>query len=189
MLYSTTNMTISLTKALATYLRSRGYDVFWHQTGTSQPHTAGAGAARAEVTLVQEFPANPVSIVRLKTETTPQDKIVVPALSLQVIGTPERVTILGLGHRDYRWERHFRVDGLAADEFQHRELQDLLHDWLQNQEGVLLDVSDYDTNPADPPELEPVEVVDATIDRKELVTEIEAVRYYVRAQATVTYTE
>lgn len=190
MQYSTRNLEVSLTLNLATYLRANGYDIRWHATDTVETNTAGADPARAEVTLVPEFPAIPVTIVRLKSEESRQDEVVVPALSLQVLDTPERIRIQGLGHTDYQWQRSIRVDGFGADEFQHKDLQDLLHDWLQSEEWKRFEIYDYVSDPDNPALLEdPVIVVGSTIERRELIHEIEAVRYYVRAQATVAYIE
>lgn len=187
--YGTENLTVSLTIALSDYLRSRGYDVFWHATQTTDANTADLDIPKAVVTLVPEFPANPATIVRLRDETAGQEQIVVPALSLQVIGSPKRIEGLGLGHKDYLWEREIRVDGLAANDYQHRAFQDLLHDWLQSVESKEFAISDYETDPTNPTPLEPAWVTFADTDRAELVNQIEAVRYYVRATAVLAYIE
>jgi hypothetical protein len=187
--YGTENLTVSLTIAFADYLRSNGYDVYWHATQTTDANTAGLSTPKATVTLVPEFPANPSPIVRLRDESAGPEQIVVPAFSLQVLGSPKRITILGLGHKEYEWEREIRVDGLAANDYQHRAFQDLLHDWLQSEEYKALPVSDYRDDPANPTPLEPVQVTFAVADRTELVNQIEAVRYYVRATAVITYVE
>lgn len=187
--YGTENLTVSMTLNLADYLRSRGYDVLWHATQTTDANTAGLTPAKATVTLVPEFPANPVTIVRLMGEAAGPDQIVVPALSLQVIGSPTRMEGLGLGHKDARWEREIRVDGLAANDYQHRAFQDLLHDWLLSVESKEFAISDYETDPANPIALEPAWVTFASTDRTELISQIEAVRYYVRATAVLSYIE
>ena len=187
--YGTENLTISMTLHLADYLRSRGYDVFWHATQTTDANTAGLTPAKATVTLVPEFPANPTTIVRLRDEAAGPEQIVVPAFSLQVVGSPTRMEGLGLGHKDARWERELRVDGLAANDYQHRAFQDLLFDWLLSVENKEFVISDYDTDPANPTPLDPAWVTFATTDRAELISQIEAVRYYVRATAVLSYIE
>lgn len=189
MRFSTTNLTVSMTNALATYLRSQGYDIRWHVTDTIDAQTAGLPAPRATITLVPEFPANPAGIVRLKTEEMGPDVVAVPALSLQVVGAPARIAIRGLGHTDYEWARRIRVDGLAADEFQHREFQDLLHRWLMDEEWKTFPIYDHELDPADPEEIGPVYVTRAAVNREELYLEVEAARYYVRAQASLSYIE
>lgn len=187
--YGTENLTVSLTLAFADFLRAQGYDVFWHATQTTDANTAGITPAKATVTLVPEFPANPAIIQRLRDESAGQEQIVVPAFSLQVLGSSKRRESLGIGHKEHRWEREIRVDGLAANDFQHRAFQDLLHDWLLSVENKEFPVSDYTTDPANPPLLEPAWVEIADTDRQELISEVEAVRYYVRATAVLSFVE
>lgn len=199
MKYSTYNLQTSLTIALAEFLRSKGYDVFWHTAGLLEEQTAGLDEAKATITLVPDFPsdpayivpANPGNVQRLKSGSTSHAEIVVPALSLQVLGTPRKGRILGLGHREYEWVRDVRVDGLAADQFQHFSLADLLHDWFTKDEYRVVPVDDYEADPANPPALEPVEVLQqvSETERQELVHEVEAVRYYLRTTTRVTYVE
>jgi hypothetical protein len=189
MRYGTQNLTVSMTISLAEFLKSNGYDVFWQATQTTEANTAGLLVPKDTVTLVPEFPANPAPIVRLRNDTAGSYQIVIPALSLQVIGAPRRIGILGLGHTEYEWERELRVDGLAANDYQHRAFQDMLHDWLMSVEFKRFPISDYETDPANPTPLEPAWITFAGTDRTELVSEIEAVRYYVKATATLSYVE
>jgi hypothetical protein len=199
MKYTTNNIQISLTVALAAYLREQGYDIYWHTAGTRETQTAGLSEARGIVTLVPDFPADPVFILpanpdnvqRLKSESTTAEEVVVPALSLQVLGSPKRGNPLGLGHADYEWTREVRVDGLAADQYQHREIADLLFDWLTRKESQRLPVLDYDNDPANPQALDPVEVLQdfTNADRQELIHEVEAIRYYVRTTTRISYVE
>ena len=199
MLYSTNNVQISLTVALAEYLRAQGYDVYWHTAALLEEQTAGLAEAKAIITLVPEFPsdpvfilpANPENVQRLKSEGVPSAEVIVPALSLQIIGSPRKGKIQGLGHRDYEWTRDLRVDGLAADAFQHRALADLLFEWLSGNDYRYLPVNDYDTNPTTPPALSPVEVLQdsSSAIRNELIHEVAAIRYYVQAQTRISYVE
>jgi hypothetical protein len=186
MRYSTESLTVSLTVALSDFLRSRGYDIYWVATQTTDVNTLGS--LKATVTIVPEFPANPATIVRLKSDSAGNSEIVVPAMSLQIVGPPKRISILGLGHADYEWERELRVDGFASDEFQQMALMDLFHDWLSSEEDKALPVSDY-SDPANPVVLDPVHVTYAEPDRLELYQGNDAVRYYVRLTATVRYIE
>lgn len=190
MKFSTNNVQISMTIALATEFRAKGFDVFWHSTREQDNHTNG-GIAKDVVTLVPEFPANPAFIVRKQglRSDSPVEEIVVPAFSVQLPSYPKRGEILGLGHPEYEWDRLFRVDGLAADEFQHRQIGDLLHDWLQSIEEKEFSIYDYDTDPANPPLLGPVRIKFPQVERLELVQESEAARYYIRATAILRYVE
>jgi hypothetical protein len=182
-------MQVSVTLSLADFLRSRGYDVRWHATDTVDANVVDAAHPKAEVTLVPDFPANPSFIVRLKSDSASSDEIVVPALSVHALPGPKRVRHIGIGHSDWEWERHVLVDGLAADDFQQRELADLLHDWLNSEWRKPVPISDYDTDPTTPTPLEPAYVDFATVDRDELYTENDAARYYVRADAMLRYVE
>lgn len=189
MLYTTSNIQTSLTTALATLLRANGYDVYWHASGVTETQTAGLGTAKAVVTLVPEFPANPTSIVRLNDANVGEETVVVPALTLHVLGSPRRIRLRGLGHSDYEWARTVRIDGLAADEFQQRELQDLLYSWLHDTEWKEIPVFDYEADASSPPQLDPVYVQNAVVDRQELYLEVEAARYYLRALINLYYIE
>jgi hypothetical protein len=190
MKYTTNNMTVSLTLALAVFLRSHGYDVHWHATGDTDAQTAGLSTAKGTVTLVPEFPANPTYIVRLRDDSAGAEEVVIPALSVQLPNGASRGDILGLGDPRYFWQRDLRVDGLATDEFQHRELADLLHDWLQSVERKEFTVYDFDTDPSGTTLLEPCWVDHADkVWRTELTGDVDTIRYYVRATATLSYVE
>lgn len=199
MKYTTINLDTSLTLAFAEFLRSRGYDVYWHSAGVIESQTAALATPKAIVTLAPDFPADPVTVLpahptnvqRLKSGELTEDELVVPALSLRTLGSPLKGAIQGLGHRDYEWIRDFMVDGFAADQFQHRELADTLLDWLSQGEYKYLPVSDYSTDPANPTELDTVVVLQeySAVQRKELVHDVEAVRYYIQATARITYVE
>lgn len=197
MKYTTNNLQTSLTIALADFLRSKGYDIYWHAAGTISPQTAGLSEAKAIISFVPAFPSKPTFILpanheniqRLKGRNLGEEYVVVPALTLQVHGSPRRVRIRGLGHKDYEWTREVQIYGLAADKYQHRELADLLHHWLTSEEFKEIPVFDYDSDPSAPPALPPVHVLHSDVDWQELYQEVEAIRYYFRAFATVTYVE
>lgn len=187
MKYSTRNLQVSLSLELAKYLREQGFDVYWHVSNVLEPQTAGLLSPRDKVTFVPEFPANPLYIVRLKSGTNDAE-VEVPALSLQVLGSPRKIKRLGLGDRRFERERDVRVEVLAADEAQQKEMLDLLYDWAHG-EDVEFPVKDYDSDPTDPPSLDSVWVEWVSGDMVELVSEIPTIRYYVQLLMGVRYIE
>jgi len=188
--YNTNNMLVSLTLDLAQHLRDHGYAVRWHATGDVDPPTTGPlSSARGEITLVPSFPANPALIVGLRDENTRADNVVVPALALCLPDAPKRKAIAGLGHREWEWLREVHVDALAVDEFQHRELADLLHDWFESEANKPLPISDYGADSSTPTPLEPVRVDVSAVTRNEQIHEVEAIRYQIRAMAVLSYYE
>lgn len=193
MKYSTNNVQISMTMHLAEYLREKGYDVRWHTDKSVDAQTAGLPAAKDTVTLVPDFPEDPAFVVRkqgLNGDTASPEEVVVPAMTLMVLDTPIPVAILGLGHKEREWERSLRIDGIATDDFQQRELADLLHDWLLAEQNKAFTISDHDGDPASPVVLEdPVYVEFAHVARKTLPQEVEAVRPYFYATVTLSYIE
>jgi hypothetical protein len=189
MKYTTTNVKTSMTLALADFLRAKGYDVLWHASGETEGQTAGLDAPKATVTLVPEFPANAAFIVRLKGDSAGAEEIVIPAFAVHV-ALPRRDSIQGLGHSDYTWMRDLRVDGLAADEFQQTDLAELLHEWLQSVEDKQFVILDYTSDAADPSPLDPLWIEHADpVWSTELVGAVEAVRFYTRATAVMSYIE
>jgi hypothetical protein len=212
MRYTTTNLEVSMTLCLADMLRAKGYDIYWHATGTTDAHTTTSGGAKGTITLVPDFPANPTYIVRLKSENAGPEEIVLPALTLHCLRGARRVEHVGLGHADYLWERHVLIDGLARDEFQQRELADLLHEWLNDEWRKRMPMGDFgapeqSANTATeffPPDffamsavvegqgvpaLHDAYVEMATTDREELSVENEAARHYLRADVLLRYYE
>lgn len=193
MKYSTNNVQISLTLHLAEFLRARGYDVLWHADKSVDAQTAGLAEPKDTITLVPDFPENPAFVVRkqgLNGDTASAEEVVVPAMTLMVLDTPTPIGIRGLGHRDRDWERSFRIDGIASDDFQQRELADLVHDWLLDEQNKTFTISDYDTDTVNPPVLaDPVVVEFAHVGRKTLPQEVEAVRPYFYATVTLSYIE
>jgi hypothetical protein len=187
--YNTNNVKVSLTAEVATYLRSRGYDVFWHATRETDAETAGLTAPLATITLVPSFPAIPTYIRRLNSSDGGSDEIIVPAFTLYTDETPNRVASLGLGHKDYEWSRRVLIDGFADTAFQQAELADVFQDWLQSEEQKEFVIYDYATDPTTPPALDPMRVMFSHIDQLELVNENEAVRYYVKVIMLLNYEE
>jgi len=119
--------------ALATFLRANGYAIRWHAAQTIEPRTAGPD--RGTLTLVPDFPANPTTIVRLSdSDPSPSladvSTIVVPALALQMVTQPARITLAGLGQIESEWAREVLIDGFARDDGEHRHLADLLTTFL-----------------------------------------------------------
>lgn len=199
MRYTTINLETSLTLALAEFLKAQGYDIYWHSAGALENHTAALATSKAVITLVPDFPAdpatilsaNPANVQRLKAGELGEDELVVPALSLQMLGPPAKGAILGLGHKDYDWVRSFRVDGFAADQYQHRELADALMEWLSSGAYQYLSAYDYSVDPLNPTPLQAVEVIQerSTVQRGELIHDVEAVRYYIQSTARIAYVE
>lgn len=189
MLYTTTNVQVSLSMALGQFLQSIGYNVHWQATGETDAQTAGLATPLGTITLVPEFPANPQYIVRLKGDSSGPEVIVIPALCLRIEGSPTRKVIRGLGHKDYEWQRHIVVDGFASNEFEHRSLADALYTWFQSVEWKEFPVYNYDANPVSPALLGSLWVETTGVDRKALVNDNEAVKYYIQAVSLVTYIE
>jgi hypothetical protein len=187
--YSTVNTLVSLTQDLATALRAAGYNVFWQQTGDTDAHTSALGTPLATVTLVKDFPANPTYIVRLKSDNAGTEEVVVPAFTLYLPDHPRRGPHLGLGHAEYTWTREMWIEGFAFDDFQQKDLGDLLHVWLNGTKDKEFPVRDHVANPVTPPALGAVRVEKATVERLELVNQVEAVRYFVRAVTVLAYEE
>lgn len=191
MLYSTVNVEISLKVAFGDYLRARGYAVRWQDSGVVDPPTGGTatpgGPPKDTVSLVSDFPAEPTNIVRLTSDQKGPQTIVVPAFTLHALTLPARQGIRGLGHADYEWERHVRLDGFAADEFQHRELADLIHDFFNDVGEKEFEISGYDQNAAAPPDVGPLRVRLAAVQRPVKQEWPQQVRYYVTATAVLYY--
>ena len=187
MLYSTNNMMISLNIVLADYLRDAGYDIYWYSTGTTDSHTSGLPESLDTITLVPEFPVNPVHIVRLNSGNVAEGEIAVPAFSLQLPSSPRKVRRDGLGSSVFERERILRIDGFARNSFQHRALHDLFYEWVDA--DVQIPIYDYDTDPNTPTEIDPVYVQRTAVDRFELVHEVDTIRYYIRFEASLLYYE
>lgn len=193
MKFTTNNVQTSLTLDLAAFLRGKGFDVRWHATGDTEGQTAGLVGAKDTVTFVPDFPENPAFIVRkqgLNGDSTGAEEVVVPAVTVQALHTPTEIGIIGLGHPERDWEREIRVEAIAADAFQHRELADLLHEWLLGTTGKAFTIYDYDADPGTPVALdEQMRVVSAYVRRTMLPHEVEAVRPYINATAVLAYIE
>lgn len=189
MKYSTNNVLISLHRAFSEYARPLGYNIRWHATGDVEAHTSALPEAKATITLVPDFPANPAYIVRLNDGSSPSaEQIAVPAFAIQLPDTPTRMERAGIGESVFFRERVFRIDGFVYDEFQQRELMDLFYTWLQIGD-VLLPVWDYDTNSDTPPVLSPLDVWNAYVEKDEFASEVEAIRYYIKVTGVVRYVE
>jgi hypothetical protein len=186
MKYSPDNIQVSLTIQFADTLRSAGYDVRWQITGDVDAQTS-TGSTKGTVTLVKEAPANPEYIVRLNDGELPTEKqIPIPALTLQLVGGEERGKRVGLGHSEFFRKQRIQIDGFVSDEYQQAEFVALLKNWI-DRNNVWLNVWDYTT--ATPEELSSVEVVKVSVDKAELVEEIESIRYYIFARFEIEYVE
>lgn len=186
MKYSSQNLTLNLTLLLAEEFKRLGYDILWHATGDQEPQTAGLPTPQGEITLVPEFPANPTYVVRLNSEDDEGEEVVIPAFTL-LLGPVRKLKRLGIGQKEFFRERKIIIDGFARDSFEQRKLADALYDWLDEKEQI--PVLDYDSDPDTPPPLEPVWVGWVEVHHQELAGETDAVRYYIRAVATLRYVE
>jgi hypothetical protein len=191
MKYSSDNITISIQRSFANALKAFGYNVLWRANGTSEAQTLG-GQAKGTVTLIPEFPENPAYLVKsagLNDGSTPkEEEIAVPAFAFVLPTGPKKIRIAGIGHSDYEWQRGFRIEGFAWDEFQQRELMDFFYTWIQGG-NVRLPVWDYVSNPSSPPALDPVDVIRADAEKTELIHEVAAIRYYLSVSAIISYYE
>lgn len=188
MKYSTNNVEVSLTLALAEYIRARGFDIRWQATEAVDTQTV-LPEEKGTVTFVPDFPANPTDIVRLNSDSENPEAVVIPAFTLHCPEQPERVRIVGLGHSDYHWQREVRIDGFAWDEFQHRELADLLHDFFNETGSKEIPIYDHDANQSAPPSIGTMQVTIARAEKRERWDWPDACRYYVTATAIMAYEE
>lgn len=188
MIYSTTNMTLSIYRQFADLLRGKGYDIYWDMTQEREQRVDTTVNAKGTITLCSEFPANPTQVVRLSSGGPAEWEVVVPAFAIQVLGSPRKIRRAGIGDPTFERERRFRIDGFARDSFEHRELADALYDWLQESDKRL-DVWNYDASAGNPALLEPVLLWDTSVDRQELTSGDEAHRYYINLSASVRYFE
>jgi hypothetical protein len=193
MKYTTSNLMISLTTQFATRLLENGFAVYWASTKeTDDPDSMLYPTPVGTVTLVSDFPTDPVNVTRsprLNDGTVPSEgQILVPAFALSIDDSPIRIRRVGLGQAEFeRWLTVY-IYGFTYDDFQQRKLKDVLYDWLQIGD-VRLQVWDYDSNAVTPSELESMDVINAQVTKEERVTEIEAIRYYVAAEIIVSYFE
>lgn len=191
MLYSSTNLQISLTVSTAEMFRTNGYDVYWHETGVREVNTAGLATPKGVITFTAEIPAIPEYIVRLKSGSSvvslKEYEIAVPCFTLRVPMEPEEGLRPGLGHKEFEWSVEFNLDGFAEDSFQHKEIAALFRGWIKKEDT--LSVRDYETDPNAPTELRPVDVKWVSVSRPELVHNVDAIRYYVSLRAGVSFTE
>ena len=180
---------VSLQIQFADRLLEKGFNVFWQTTGETDPPV---GSPIGTVTLVPEFPPDPVNLTRsprLNDGTVAgPGQVMVPAFALSIADSPVKIRRVGLGQEEFERWLTFYIYGFAYDEFQQRLLKDLLYEWLQIGD-VRLQVWDYDSNNETPTALESMDVIDAQVTKEERVTEIDAIRYYVTAEIIVSYFE
>jgi hypothetical protein len=181
MLYTTTNLQIGATLDFASRMQKAGYNIFWHAVGVLDPSTA-EGEPLGTITLVRDFPANPTYVVGLKSESPAEHEVVVPAFTVQVL-SPRKLQRLGIGNPLFFRERVVQIDGLVANQFQHRELADLIYSEY-DKDKVFISVTD-DAGDA----LEPVRVPMVRVVRTEAIDQDESIRYYIRAVLVLSYVE
>lgn len=186
MIYSTSNLTLSFYRQFAEMLQEAGYNITWY--ASKETEYTSVDPAKGTITLVPEFPANATQIVRLITGSPGEQEVVIPAFALQVPDGPRKIARLGLGDSTFEREREIRIDGFATDSYEHRELTDLLYDWLQGGDKRL-DVWDYGQDMSNPPLLDPVQVWYADVARQELTQGDEGHRYYINLVGSVRYFE
>lgn len=189
MQYSTSNVLISVQKQFAQRLLEEGYAVRYQAT---REVTLPVGTVKGTVTLVPEFPPDPLNVVRspvLNDGTVPTDtQVMVPAFAISIPGSPKKMRRAGIGDAAFeRWLTIY-IYGFAYNDFQQRALKDLLYEWLEIGD-VRLSVWDYDSNPSSPTALDRMDVVNAIIGKEERVTEIDAIRYFLEAEIIVSFFE
>jgi hypothetical protein len=198
MKYSTQNCTISFSLQLADFLRSRGYDIYWNESGVLEEQTAGLPEALDTVTLVEEFPAEKTYIVDVEDRSTlAPGQVAIPALCLTLPTGPERLRRTGLGDAVHLRRRLVLVDGFASGDAQWKALADVLHDFAcggREQENgrrtdVYLSVQDFDMDAEDPPELPPVHVEWGEVERLPQPGEPPPLEKYIKLTFAVHYHE
>lgn len=187
MKYNTTNMTVSLVKACAAYLQSKGFDVLWHSTGVMDSRVGGS-PNMGTITFVSAYPAVPRFISRLKGESAGETDLAVPALALYTASGPAKIRSQGLGHNDSEWARAFTIEAVTETDEQQRTLMDLLHEWLMDVPHVAIPCYDYSA-PLAPVLLAPVYVDEANVDSIMVPQPFDAAKYIVRVDGAVTYFE
>lgn len=191
MRYSTTNVQTSLTYHLTKYLREIGYDIRWHIDNHLDPHTS-EGERLGEIRIVKGFPSNPTFIVRLNDSAGKPNEVIVPALSLQLIGGPRIGKRLGIGHSDFNRSRVVVVDGFADDSVQQKELADQLYAWV-GRGDVTFSMWDYEADPENPPSLPDMTVdiksIPPSVQWADFVGESDVVRHYIKLHFVLNYEE
>lgn len=189
-MYSNTNFQLTWMKAVANTLRDAGYDVLVYESNTTLPHTSELAEPLDTVTLVDEFPSDPAQLRLLKDGESPKaHEIALPALAVQALD-PRGQSFYELGSDDRIKERRVRIDGLAANKRQHRELPDTLYYWLEDLGDLV--IQDYSDDPASPTPLQPVEILGESLvqERGRLyIEENEDLRYYLKVVVNCQYIE
>lgn len=198
MKYSTQNCTISFSLQLADFLRDRGYDVHWHESGVTEGQTAGLAEPIGTVSLVEEFPDERTYIVEVddRSDLAP-GQVAIPALCLTLPAGPERLRRAGLGDTVHLRRRLVIVDGFASGDAQWKALADVLHDFAcggreqanGRKTDVYLSVHDFDADPADPLELPPVRVEWGEVERLPQPGEPPPLEKYLKLAFAVHYYE
>lgn len=193
MKYTTRNILVSVQKQLATHFLENGYAIRWQTTGeVVPPDVLDFPTPLGTITLVPEFPADPLNVARspvLNDGTQPKTgQVLVPAFAVSIPDSPKRVRRAGIGDATFERWLTVHIYGFAYDKFQQRDLKDLLYDWFEIGD-VKIQVWDYDTDPVTPDELEAMDVIDADISKLENVESVDAVRYYILATLIVSYFE
>jgi len=188
MVYSLNNLLVSVYVTMATELRARGWNVFWHASGETEVFTGGT--EQGTVSLIQNIPANPTFITeRTTVNLANADQIVLPAFAIDV-QPPKRLRRLGLGHVEWEREATIRLGGIVTSSAEQRALASDLYDWLLiGDDDYYMAISDYDSNPSTPPALAPAEVWWANIVTPEVSTGVDAIRYQINAELILRYVE
>lgn len=187
MLYTIDNVTVSMFINLATEMRSRGWNIFWHATGETEAFTAGTEVGT--ITLLQSIPQNPTFITREESgDYANQSQVIIPAFAMKT-QPPRKIKRLGLG--DVRFEREYdiKIGGLAANARQQATLASALYEWLDiGDTNYYMPMWDY-SDPVTPVELDSAEVWWVDVTTQEVATEVDNIRYQINVQLTLRYVE
>lgn len=189
MQYSTDNVTLSLQRQLSELLMEEGWNIFWHASQVTEPHTSGLPSAKGTIVIIPEIPDRVVDISGLSIEDTEPHQVALPVFSVHV-GNRVQDRIGGLGHADYFWHREIRIDGLVRNSFEHTKLADLFSEWLEGDNQTKIRIWDFDSDETGSTELRAAEVLWSSVRRTELSAEENPlVRYYLGAVASIEYIE
>jgi hypothetical protein len=187
MQYNLDNIKISMFLNMATELRDKGWNIFWHASGDTDAFTTGPEAGT--ITLLDEVPLNPTFITSPSAgDYASQDEIVTPAFAMQV-QPPRKIARLGLGHTNFEREMDVFIGGIASDSRQQATLASALYEWLEFQDtNYYMPISDYSI-PASPVALDPAEVWWADVSTLEVATEVDTIRYQINIELKLRFVE
>ena len=186
MQYSLDNVTVSMFQNLATYLRSIGWNIYWHASGDTEAFTAGT--EQGTITLIQHVPENPTFITANNGSYANKDNVVIPAFTVMA-QPPRKIRRLGLGHTTFEREMDLVISGISTDSRQQSILASALYEWLDiGDTNYYMPVWDY-TIPGSPVSLDPAEVWFTHVATHEVASEIDSTRYQIHIEIILRFVE